>query len=65
MPDINVTVGSNVINATIAQGAGTYVNGDAWLRLNGAAENTGFRYVTATGKIEVWISGTQQAEWGT
>ena len=66
MADINVSIGTDVINVVIAGGvANNYIAEGDKFYFTGLL---GSSYLTAnatTGKLEVWVGGVKQTEWGT
>jgi len=65
MTDINVAIGTDEINVTVAGGvANNYIAADTNFYLDGADGDTYFKYNSTSNKLEVWVSGTKQTEFG-
>ena len=66
MSDIVVTVGSNVITITVGAitNLQSFVESDVLFPLDGDGGDCGFKYNSTSGKIEIWVDGTKQGEWG-
>ncbi len=66
--EIYVTVGDVNINVNISSVQTiNNVPADTLLSLNGAEESgteTGFKYNSVTERMEVWVKGVKQNEWG-
>jgi len=67
MADIDVTIGDETINVTVDGNITqriTYLNEDEQLLFDGASGDSYMTYNSTTNKIELWVGGVKQAEWG-
>lgn len=64
MSTYNVTVAGTTITVTIAGGvASGSVAADTAFYFDGSSGDTYLKYVSATGKLEVWVDGVKKQEW--
>lgn len=62
---INVTIGTDEINVIVEHlSQQAYVNADSKFYLDGLEGFTYLKYNSATERVELWVKGVKQAEWG-
>lgn len=65
--EINVTIGEDTINVTVESlnSFQAYVNEDGKFYLDGPDGSTYLKYNSMTERVELWVKGVKQKEWGT
>ena len=74
MVTINATTGDTIINATVDDitinvtitniVTNNYVNEDIKFLFDGSSGDTYFKYNSTTNRLELYVDGNKQSEWG-